>query len=122
MDVQYAPELREPADRLALLKDISARLDKAVGPKESAAMKAEWELVRDLRGDEFYRLTLEDPTDRVFTDFTRFELGVPLQRHMLAHGLYGDLLKLRGDRQHQVVLRLLSEMSAEQEALHGHQD
>ena len=113
MDVQYAPELREPADRLALLKDISARLDKAVGPKESAAMKAEWELVRDLRGDEFYRLTLEDPTDRVFTDFTLFELGVPLHVQFRVNRLFGELLSLRSDRQMELIHRLVSELSAE---------
>jgi len=113
MNVQYAPELLQPADRLAQLKDISARLDTAVGPKESAAMTAEWEFVRDLRDDEFYRLTLDDGTDRVATDFTRFELGIPLHVQFRVNGLYQNILSLRSDRNMALIHQLVGELSAE---------
>jgi hypothetical protein len=112
MDVQYSPETRQSADVLKLLEQASARLADVVGPPSSQLVKADWTRVQDRQGRTVYRLTIRDGTDEVSTDFDVDELQNSLHMRFRLPRLWGDLLKIRGDRQHEQVQMLIDQMTS----------
>jgi hypothetical protein len=117
MDVKYSPEVRQWADGLQLLEQASTNLADMVGARESNPLKAEWNSVQDRQGRTLYRLTIRDSTDEVSTDFAPDELRNSLHMRVRLPRLWGDLLQLRNDRQHEKV-RIISGLIAK--AAEGH--
>ena len=117
MDVQYSPEVREWAEGAPLLGDASDLLAVAVGPKRAEQVKGEWTRVRDTRGQMRYRLTIRDAAGEASTDFTPAELRNPLHMKVRIYRLWGDLLKIHSDIQHERVQMLFEQFSAAQEGL-----
>ena len=111
MEVQYSPEARQWADGLTLLEQASTLLAKILGPQSSQLVKAEWSRVQDSQGRTVYRLTLRDSTGEVSTDFALDELQNPLHMRFRLPRLWGDLLQVRLDRQHQQVQILMGQIS-----------
>lgn len=116
MEVLYSPETRQSPDRLTLLQEASQRLAESVSPQWSQLLKAEWSCVQDLKGRTLYRLTLRDDSGEVYTDFTPDELPNALHMRFRLPRLWGDLLKIRNDQQHQQVQMLVAEMLSGQGA------
>jgi hypothetical protein len=103
MDVQYSPEARQWADGLTLVERASTLLAEILGPQSSQLVKAEWNRVQDHQGRTLYRLTLRDYTGEVSTDFAPDELQNPLHMRVRLYRLWGDLLQVRNNLQHQHV-------------------
>ena len=89
MDVQYPPDARQWTDGLTLLEQASSLLNEILGPKSSHLVKAEWNRVQDQPGRTLYRLTIQDLTGKVSTDFA-LEIRIlhslecsPFQRFLL---------------------------------------
>ncbi len=112
MDVQYSPAIRSLASRFKQLEAITPKLKTAVDVMADPSVHAEWDLVFDALGQELYRLTLHDDTDQVSTDFTAFELGIPLHMTVRLHRLCGDLLQIRSDKQHATTRQLMAQIAA----------
>jgi hypothetical protein len=110
MDVQYFPEVRQWAEGLRLLEQASTLLADILGPQSSQLVKAEWNRVQDHQGRTFYRLTLRDFTGEVSTDFTPDELQNPLHMKVRLSRLWGDLLQVRNNQQHQQVQMLSGQL------------
>lgn len=115
MDVQYSPEARQGADVLTLLEQASTLLPQILGPQSSQIVKAEWDRVQDHKGRTVYRLTIGDITGKVFTDFTPADLQNPMHLKYRLYRLWGDLLQIRNDQQHQKVLLLMGQGATESE-------
>ncbi len=115
MDVQYSPEVRQWAEGFPLLQQASTRLAAILGPQSSQLVKAAWDRVEDAQGRALYRLTIRDSTGEVSTDFTPEELQNQLHMSFRLPRLWGDLLKIRSDQQHQLVQLLSSQMPTEAE-------
>jgi hypothetical protein len=103
MDVQYSPEARQWADGLTLFEQASTLLAEILGPQSSQLVKAEWNGVQDHQGRTLYRLTIRDNTGEVSTDFAPGELQNPLHMRFRLYRLWGDLLQVRNNLQHQHV-------------------
>ena len=103
MDVQYSTEVRQQPAVLPLLQQASTLLANILGPQSSQLVKANWTRVQDRRGRTIYRLTISDFTDEVFTDFEPEDLENSLHMKVRLSRLWGDLLQVRNDRQHQQV-------------------
>lgn len=103
MKVDYSPELRQLGDWNVLLEEASALLADVLGPQSSQLVKAEWTCVRDQRSRELYRLTIRDHTGEVSTDFAPDELQNQLHMKYRLHRLWGDLLQIRNNLQHEQV-------------------
>jgi hypothetical protein len=103
MDVQYSHEVQQWADGLTLLEQASALLADILGPQSSKQVKAEWDRVQDHQRRALYRLTIRDFTGEVSTDFTPDELQNPLHMKFRLYRLWGDLLQVRNNQQHQQV-------------------
>ena len=110
MDVQYSLAIRSMAGRFKQLEKISTQLIKVVGPRSVAGVDAEWNIVINPQGHDLYQLSLHDTTDRVSTDFTSDELNIPLHVTVRLCELWGDLLQIRHDKQHEVVQMLMSQL------------
>ncbi len=115
MDVQYSPEVRQWTEGWTLLQQASTRLAGIVGPESSPLVKAEWTRVQDPEGQALYRLTMRDLTGEVSTDFTPDELKNLLHMRFRLPRLWGDLLKIRNDHQHQQVQILLDQLTTDAE-------
>lgn len=110
MDVQYPPESRESPE-MALLQQASMLLTDILGPQSSQGMKAVWTRVQDHRGRMLHRLTIRDFTGEASTDFAPDELQNPLHMRFRMARLWGDLLQVRNDLQHQQVQSLSNEIT-----------
>ena len=110
MDVQYSPTIRGMAGRFKQLEAITPKLSTAVAVMADPSVHAEWDLAFDAQGRELYRLSLQDTTDRVSTDFTSEELSIPHHMTVRLYRLCGDLLKIRNDKQHEQVLATMNEL------------
>jgi len=115
MDVQYSPEVRQSADGLTLVEQASTLLAEILGPQSSQTVKAEWNRVQDHQGRTLYRLTIRDYTGEVSTDFTPDELQNPLHLRFRLYRLWGDLLQIRNNHQHQQVQLLIGQVATESE-------
>jgi hypothetical protein len=115
MDVQYSPDARQWADGLTLVEQASTLLAEILGPQSSQLVKAEWNCVQDHQGRTLYRLTIRDNTGEVSTDFTPDELQNPLSMRYILYRLWGDLLQIRHNRQHQKVQLLIGQVVTESE-------
>jgi len=103
MDVQFSPEIRQCAEGLTLVESASSLLAEILGPQSSQVVTAEWTVVKDRRGRAGYRLTIRDFTGEVSTDFATDELQNLLHLRFRLARLWGDLLQVRNDQQHQQV-------------------
>jgi hypothetical protein len=112
MDVQYPPELQGSPD-MAPLEQATALLTDIVGPLSSQRVKeAAWTRVQDPKGRTLYRLTIQDDFgNEASTDLAPDDLQNPLLLRYCMPRLWGDLLKVRHDLQHQRVLSLLKEIT-----------
>ena len=111
MDVQYSTELRQCPKDFAVVEQASAVLADVLGPQSSQAVKAEWNRTQDQQGRMLYRLTIGDFAGEVATDFAADELQNPLHTRFRMYRLWGDLLQVQSDLQHQKVLSLSSEIA-----------
>ncbi len=103
MEVQYSPEARQWPGGLMLLEQASALLADILGPQSSQLVKAEWNRVQDHQGRTLYRLTIRDFSAEASTDFAADELENPLHMRVRLYRLWGDLLQVRNNQQHQQV-------------------
>jgi hypothetical protein len=115
MDVQYSPEAKQWADGLTLFEQASTLLAEILGPQSSQLVKAEWNCVQDHQGRTLYRLTIRDNTGEVSTDFTPDELQNPQHLRFRLYRLWGDLLQIRNNQQHQQVQLLSGQFATESE-------
>jgi hypothetical protein len=93
------------------LERASALLANVLGA-HSSLVQAEWSPVPSQGGRPLFRLTIWDSTGKVSTDFTADELGNPLHMKVRLYRLWGDLLQIRNDQQHQIVERISAELAA----------
>ena len=100
-----------------LLVPLSVQLDKLVGPRSSPRVKARWSMVRDQYAPIQHRLSMEDDTGHVSTDFTLDELTNKLHMQFRLPHIWGELLKIQSDRQQEEVHRLIGELYAETGAI-----
>lgn len=114
MDVQYSQETRQETG-LKLLEQASTLLADILGPRSSQQVRAEWGRVQDRQGRTLYRLTIRDCTDEVATDFAPDELQNPPHMRVRMYRLWGDLLQIRNDKQHQQVLISSGQITSEEE-------
>ena len=112
MDVTYSPETRQSGG-LKLLEQASYLLADILGPQSSPLVKGEWSRVQDHRGRTLYRLSIRDFTGEASTDFAPDELQNSLHMRYRMYRLWGDLLQIRNDHQHQKVLISSGEVSEE---------
>lgn len=115
MEVTYAPEFKPGTEEYELLERASAVLGDLPPVRSSEALRAEWRPAADTQGRKVYRLSLNDHRDQVSTDFKSTELRYPLSMRVGLSGLWGDLLKARHDRQHELVQSLISDFESEGE-------
>jgi hypothetical protein len=112
MDLQYSPEARQSPEGLALLEQASALLADILGPQSSQLEKADWQRWQDQKGRTVYRLTVRDDTGQVSTDFTLDELQNPLHMRFRMYRLWGDLLQVRNEQQHEQVQRIVGQLTS----------
>ena len=115
MDVQYSPETRQAATEWTLLEQASTRLDTIIRSPSSQFVKVQWNRVPTRPGGPLYRLTIWDSVDEVFTDFALDELQNPLHMQVRLSRLWGDLLEIRNDRQHEQVRILSNQITTDPE-------
>ena len=68
------------------------------------------------QGRTLYRLTIRDFTGEVSTDFAPDELQNPLHMRVRLYRLWGDLLQVRNNQQHQEVMIISSQIPMGEEA------
>ena len=78
MEVHYTPEVERLSELMPRLRGFSADLNRVVGPKSGADLRAEWSLATDLEANRLVRLSLSDGVDTVSEDFTPVMLDVPI--------------------------------------------
>ena len=113
MNVQYSPATERSTAKLPLLKQISAQLAGIVRSWSMSVVAAEWDRVSDPAGQELYRLSLFDSVGRVATDFTADELDYPLYVRVSLYRLWGDLIQIHSDLQHERVEQAFSQFVPE---------
>ncbi len=91
---------------------VSAQLADVIGPQSSPIVSAEWAYSRDFRGRDLYRLSLEDHTGRVSTEFATSELANPTHLSVRLYRIWGDLLQIRSDLQMKAIESLRAESLA----------
>lgn len=111
MELDYAPEIRNNAEELARLEPASTLLAEVMGPNSSQLVRAKWNRVQDSRGRNVYRLTIYDLTGEVSTDFVANDLRNEMHMKFRMYRLWGDLLQIRNNRQHEEVQALSSELT-----------
>ena len=112
LEVRYSLGLT--GSRLPRLEQVSEILAEAIGPESSPFVEADWKVVTDPRGRELYRLSIVDPHGGpVSTDFTPEELEIPLHMYVRLYRLWGDLLKIRSDKQHEKVRELFEQLATD---------
>ena len=115
MDVHYSSEARQCPEELTLLEQAAALLTDILGPQSSEHVKAEWHRLQDHKGRTLYRLTIRDFTGQVSTDFAPDELQNPLHMRVRLYRLWGDLLQVRNNQQHQQVQIISGQITSGQE-------
>jgi hypothetical protein len=115
MDVKYSPEAAQWTDGLKLVEQASTLLAEILGPQSSEVVNAEWKRVQDHKGRPLYRLIIGDFTGNVSTDFTPADLQNPMHLKYRLYRLWGDLLQIRNDQQHQKVLLLSGQFATDSE-------
>ena len=115
MEVKSSPEPRQSVDESKPLQQAKTLLDTILGPQSSSLVTREWKPVPDHQGRTHYRLSLRDLTGEVSTDFAPDELENPLYMRVSLYRLWGDLLKIRSDQQHQRVQTLIGQMTSDLE-------
>ncbi len=115
MDVQYSPDARQSADGLTLLEQASTLLADILGPQSSQLVTAEWNRVQDHQGRTLYRLTIRDFTGAVSTDFAPDDLQNRLHMKVRLSRLWGDLLQVRNNQQHEQVQIISGQITTGQE-------
>jgi hypothetical protein len=113
VDVQYSPEVRHWPEELKLLEQASTLLPAILGSPSSELVKAVWSCVQDHKGGTLYRLTIRDFTGEVSTDFARDELQNPLHMRVRLYRLWGDLLQIRNNQQHQKVQSISGQITTD---------
>lgn len=111
MDILYSLNLQQSPEA-PLLEQASTLLAEILGPQSSSLVRAEWTRVQDHRGRTLYRLTVRDHTSEVSTDFAPDELDNPLHMRFRLYRLWGDLLQIRNNLQHQQVQILILQRRA----------
>lgn len=114
MDVQYSSEARQSPDGF-LLEQASALLADVLGPQSSQLVKAEWNRVQDHQGRTLYRLTIRDFTGEVSTEFAPDDLQNRLHMKVRLSRLWGDLLQIRNNQQHEQVQIISGQITTGQE-------
>jgi hypothetical protein len=71
--------------------------------------QAEWEQVQDDQGKTWFELRLYFQGDSVSARFTPKEMASPRQIRSEARSLWGDLLRIRSEKQHRIVEQLLAQ-------------
>jgi hypothetical protein len=112
MDVKYSPEAQQNPEGLKLLEQASALLADILGPQSSRLVKAEWHHLQDPKGRTRYQLTIRDFTGQASTDFALDELQNPLHMKVRMYRLWGDLLQVRNNLQHQEVQIISSQITS----------
>ncbi len=110
MDVLYSSETKQSPEA-ALLEQASVLLADTLERQSSQLVKAEWTSAQDRKGRPVYRLTIRDSTGEASTDFAPDELENPLHMRFRMYRLWGDLLQVRNNLQHQQVQSLWSEIT-----------
>jgi hypothetical protein len=113
LDVHYSENSKRWGEGYALLQRASDLLANTIGSSEG--VKATWDMVQDPQGRTLYRLTLQDPTGSVSTDFAPDELANGLHMRFRTYRIWGDLLQLRNKRQHEQVQLISGQISTGQE-------
>src|SRR5437899_12002625 len=103
MDVRYSPRAQQLSEGFVDLEQATKLLKDILGPQSQELVKAEWDCVQDNRDRTLCRLTIRDATGEASTDFTPDELRYPLHMRVRLYRLWGDLLQVRSNRQHQQV-------------------
>ena len=116
MEVHYSQEIQQCPAELTLLERASTLLANILGAQSSELVKAEWRRVPDHQRRKLYRLTIRDFTGEVSTDFAPDELQNPLHMKVRLSRLWGDLLQIRNNQQHQQVLTISAQVTAGSEA------
>lgn len=110
MKVNYPANVHQWGEAKTLVEQATRRLEKALGPSANLATVT-WERVEDAQAPSPYRLTLENPSGRVTTNFSLFQLQTPLHMHVRLHRLWGDLLQIQSDQVHSRTLELIGQMT-----------
>ena len=117
MDVQYSPQIQQSADVLAKLSQFSNQLGQIIGPESLPTVKVRWVVAPNDDGRAVYRASLEDPVGRVSADFAADEFWMTQYMSLRLRALWGDLLHIHSEKQHEKVERLYREFQAEQREL-----
>ena len=102
MNVTYSDRSQQVGEYRALLQQATERLEDILGPS-AALVNVQWDRIEDSRGRSLYRLTIKDFTGEASTDFAPEELQNPTHMHVRLYRLWGDLLQVRSNKQHEKV-------------------
>jgi hypothetical protein len=109
MNITLPESLQTANGETAALQAASKELEEIAGTTIIPA-KAEWELIRDQRGNRHYKLKFSDYLGEVSGEITATELRSPRQlRHRLIR-LWGDHLQMRS---HKLLEKLLEPSEGE---------
>jgi hypothetical protein len=114
MNVKYATNAQQWGQGYTLIQQATRRLEEILGPS-AALVSVEWECVVDKTGRSLYRLTLQDVTGPVSTEFAPEELMNPMHMHVRLYRLWGDLLQKQSDEQHKLVQTITGQINGGQE-------
>ena len=114
MNVQYMPGIQSWAEGFKLIQQATRRLEEILG-SSAGLVTVHWESMTDAKGRPRYRLTLRGFTAEVSTVFTPDELRNPLSMEVGLYRLWGDMIQVRSDQQHERVKALIGQFSGEQE-------
>lgn len=104
--VTYGQQLRQNPKLLRLAEKATAYLDTILGEWREL-VSATWDLTRDEQGRPRVTLNLRDEISDKTITFSEFEMGIDEYVRAVLNRLWGDLLKVRSDLQHQKVLDLV---------------
>ncbi len=115
MRINYATELEGDPKLQERLRRFTAELESVMGPESASLATAEWQSLADQKGRTLYRLTLSDPFGRGSADFSPDEINAPLYMRLRLYKLWGELLRVQSDKQHEKVNRLFRELVTDRE-------
>lgn len=117
MEIKYSPEVQQWVEGMPRLQQASNLLAEILGPQSSQLVTGDWRRLQDAKGRIVYRLTIRDFAGEAFTEFAPDELENPLHMKVRMYRLWGDLLQVRNNQQHQQVQIISGQMAS---ALEGH--
>ncbi len=106
MNIHFSPEVRQSPD-WPLVAAASELLPTIGSPEFVSDVEAAWSRVEYPTGQSAYRLSLKDLVGEVSEDYTADTLRNSQQTKLYMYHIWGDLLQIRSDHQHQVVRDLL---------------